>query len=249
MTINDKLIQLYQNKWNGLKETLKDKGLDEWSNYPLLIGIKDLQDFENADARVMIFGQEMSEGDWYKYDINADLSECVKAIRTFDNKIGSTNVDGKKVYRPKMSWGINKFIDLLNDKYDIKEIRYVWNNLYKMGRNVSKRKDENSRKIIGIEQEYFNVIRHEVEIIKPQVMLFLTGHGFDNILKQRFQIDNLKFHEVDNFPLKKLAKIDLSQDFPSVKYAFRTYHPCAWECKIGIKHVEIYKHIVSQIQF
>ena len=68
MNTNEALLHLYESKWNDLCRVLDEKGLYGFEYNPLLLGIKNVEDFDTADIKVMFFGQDMSEGDWYEYD-------------------------------------------------------------------------------------------------------------------------------------------------------------------------------------
>ena len=68
MNINKQLANLYLSKWDELCKALNDNGLFGYEYNPLLLNINDEDDFESADVRVMLIGQDMSYGDWYKYE-------------------------------------------------------------------------------------------------------------------------------------------------------------------------------------
>lgn len=226
MNTNEALLHLYESKWNDLCRVLDEKGLCGFEYNPLLLGMKNVEDFDTADIKVMFFGQDMSEGDWYKYDRqNQSLSECMMSIRTFDNEIGSVDLDGKRQYRG-MGGGMNRFINVFNDKFKDKKVRYVWNDIVKLGRNLRANSEKDI--LLQMEDEYFDVIKDEINIIKPQVIVFFTGceSFWENMLQQKFCIDWSNYVAVGDFNLRHIALLDLDkQAYPSVRYAFRTYHP------------------------
>lgn len=136
MNTNEELLHLYESKWSTLCKVLDEKGLPGYEYNPLLLGVKDVKDFDSADIKVMFFGQDMSEGPWYEYDRHTQpLSECMMSIRTFDNKEGSVELNGKR-RAIGMGGGMNSFIDRFNDKFKDRKVRYVWNDIIKLGRNL-----------------------------------------------------------------------------------------------------------------
>ena len=250
MNTNEALWHLYDSKWSDLCKVLDENGLDGYEYNPLLLGIKDVEDFDSADIKVMLFGQDMSEGGWYQYDRqNQSLKECMMSIRTFDNKIGAIDLNGKRGTK-SMGRGMNRFIDALNARFPDKKIRYIWNDLVRLGRNI---KGNSHQKLLEqIELEYFNVIRDEVNIIRPQILVFFTGPSkfWEIKLQQKLGISKLNYLPVHSWKgnIRQLAQLELEKEtYPAVKYVFRTYHPCAWEGRIHVKHKDLYKAIVDSI--
>ncbi len=250
MNTNESLMQLYETKWSDLCKALDENGLYGFEYSPLLLGVKDVEDFDSADIKVMLFGQEMSSGDWYQYDRqNQPLSECMMSIRTFDNKIGSIDLNGKRGTK-SMGRGMNRFIDTFNAHYPDKKIRYVWNDVVKLGRNV--KGSQQQMLLEQIEREHFNVIQDEINRISPQVLVFFTGPDkyWEAKLQQILGIATSNYQPVAGWEgnTRQLARLELDKDkYPSVKHAFRTYHPSARESRIYVKHLDLYKAIVNDI--
>ncbi len=243
MDINQELAEYYSLKWRKLCSVLDENELKGYEYNPLLLGVNNPNDFEKADVKVMLFGQDMSLGDWYKYDRNAQvLKECMLSIKTFDNKIGAIS-NGIKQTRG-MGGGMNLFINKLNSNFKDKEIRYIWNDLVKIGRNI---KWNNKKEILeSIEDKYFNVLKDEINIIQPQVIIFFTGPQpyWELRLQKKIGITDENYKNISNWNnIKQVALLDLDKTkFPSVKYAFRTYHPCARVAK-----KDMYSAIIENI--
>lgn len=100
----------------------------------------------------------------------------------------------------------------------------------------------------------------------PCAYLFLRfENGIDKFLVRDLPVEMFLSHIIVNLELgvfkklitdpcpdmeRQLARLNLDTNvFPTVKYAFRTYHPCARECKIYVKHAELYRHIVKSTDF
>ena len=249
MNINEQLANLYLSKWDELCKVLNDNGLFGYEYNPLLLNINDEDDFESADVRVMLIGQDMSDGNWYQYDRNADiLTECMPACKTFDNKEGSILYPNGPKHSKGMGGGMNMFINMLNDRYRDKKIRYVWNDLIKIGRNT--KYNDKRETLKEIEYKNFDVLRDEVQIIQPQVIVFMTGPTsyWESILQKRFgiKIDNYKeLAQLNN--IRQVAKIELNAiEYPFVQSVYRTYHPNAHNKYIASKNIR-YKAIIDDI--
>jgi hypothetical protein len=70
-----------------------------------------------------------------------------------------------------------------------------------------------------VERECFPVIPEEIRIIKPNVIVFLTGPNYDNVIGDNF--GKVSYSDVPSFTQQRLAKVSI----PDVDFAFRTYHP------------------------
>ena len=256
MKINQKLALYYASRWSNLCKALESKELYSYEYNPLLLNIVNSDDFENADIKVMLFGQDMSAEDlnrpWYKYDRDKLVDENGKLspeIKTFDSKTGACNVDGKRQVKG-MGGGMNLFIDRLNDKFKGKEVRYVWNNIVKIGRNVTK--GNNKREVLEeIESQYFDVIKDEINIIQPQVIIFFTGPDtfWEGKLQKKLGISKINYKAIPNWNnIRQVALLEMDKEqFPSVQYAFRTYHPCAYNKYIPSQS-ERYNAIIENIK-
>lgn len=237
MNINQKLALYYASRWSALCKALDSNELKSYEYNPLLLNIVNSDDFENADIKVMLFGQDMSAGDWYMYDRNNLLDEkgmLLPEIKTFDSKTGAYNVPEEGQTRGKrqtrgMGGGMNLFIDRLNDKFNDKNVRYVWNDIAKIGRNIV----WNEKKAIleEIENQYFDVVKDEINIIQPHIIVFFTGPTifWESKLQKKLGISKDNYNAIPNWNnIRQVALLDFDKEqFPSVQYAFRTYHPCA----------------------
>ena len=91
MNVNEKLANLYNSKWNGLCKALNENGLVGYEYNPLLLYIKDVLDFENADIKlhykeptlkVKINKDGIIEKGTWSYTIKIDVANLhVAAVR------------------------------------------------------------------------------------------------------------------------------------------------------------------------
>ena len=76
-------------------------------------------------------------------------------------------------------------------------------------------------------QQEFNVLPYEIKVLKPNVIVFLTGPNYDSRIEKTFNdwhaIDsNLKFIEVPGYSIRQFARIE----HPVLPFhTYRTYHP------------------------
>lgn len=116
----------------------------------------------------------------------------------------------------------NQFVEQLKSKLNGKRVEELWNNVNKIGcgaPGVGKSTDKVPSYIKEVEERCFNVIRQEIEILKPDVVIFMTKEE-DNKIKKVFGITDEAFTTIDN-NLPNLSRLAI----PGVKYAARTIHP------------------------
>lgn len=214
---------------------------------PLLIELNDDESYENADLRVMIFGRETNNWNdqkhrkqfpFYTYNFDLVTSDDVlmeimgKHIEgekeyhglgdLYHDYVFEKDDNGKRVNKTPFTRRSDQFIDLLKTKFPHQKIEYLWNNLSKIGRggkDFGQCCGKPTPEIRDIERRYFNVIMDEVNILKPHIIIFLTGFYADNDIKEKFGLSDDSFH-----PIKDGLFLDRI-DIPGVKYAARTIHP------------------------
>lgn len=95
--------------------------------------------------------------------------------------------------------------------------------------------------IHDLEKEYFHVIPQKIEILKPDVLILLTGPGqnaYYNYIKENFKVKGSP---------KPLAGIDVDAvaklDIEGISLAYKTYHPTATkDGDRGIKDAEKWQY-------
>jgi len=198
---------------------LENKDLEIKPTNPLLLSVDNEDDFRNADFRVMFFGQETK--DW-----SAGIEPQYRLNPQHDDDIGFILNIYKEFYNSGYCYihhggqfwnGVNRFRKMLGEKYPDKKICYVWNNIVKIG--IFEDKGCPPNYIYDVERKYFSVVKEEINIIKPNVILFLTGPNYDNKISDTF--GQVTYSALSPFSERELAKISI----PDVDVAFRTYHP------------------------
>ena len=211
--MNETLQKLYKSSWNifskELMEIINDDEKENKPTNPLLLYI-DEKKYENADIKVMIFGQETNdwEGDFQN---NPNLS-----LETYDDFYNSNDCFG---YAGQFWNGYNRFLTLLSNKFPEKSIASIWNNVIKVG-NSGRNKNYPPEYIYNIEKDYFNVISDEIEILNPDVILFFSGPYYDSEIRN--SLKNVSFQPFSKkYNERALAKVN----YLNRQNIYRTYHP------------------------
>jgi hypothetical protein len=216
MNVKEQLFELYSSKWENYCTEIKpiienDSYLVKPTN-PLLLNPD--TEYENADIRVMIFGQETN--DWEGI-FNPYATSDKTINRLLDVYNGFYNLEGYKKHGGHFWNGFRLFKGILTEKYPNKKVSFLWNNIIKIGKaNTMNCPPEY---IYEVERNYFSVVCEEIEILKPHIVLFLTGPNYDKYIKDRLHLSEIV--QFIQFDKKKIAKVEL----PNIDYGYRTYHP------------------------
>jgi hypothetical protein len=134
--INEKLKALYKGKWKDLTSEA-DKIKEVKPAHPLLIKVND--NYEKADIKVMIFGQdtfvwhvEFSNGK--DIDFLMDDYDCYLNNNTQDYFYkGRVKRKNKRTFWNRSNF--KYFQEQLNQHFEGKNVEFLWNNLSKIGKN------------------------------------------------------------------------------------------------------------------
>lgn len=209
--LNSKLTELYTENWSnfaGKLEEIKESELSVKPTNPLLIIVKNEDKYLNADIRVMILGQETN--DW-----GGNFTNNIEYIQSIYEGFFSSRYCFK--YGGQFWNGISRFLRMLELQNPGKSIDFIWNNVVKVG--ISGKKGKPPEYIYQVERENFKVLNQEMQILQPNLVLFLSGPYYDNILIEQFK--NIEFQKIENYHQRQIAKVKLL----NCDSAFRTYHP------------------------
>jgi len=212
--MNLKLKELYENHWDNLLRE-SNKIIDITPTNPLLLKVNE-EKYNNSDIKVMIFGQET--WGWHKF--GTSIEEGMDRYYNFFIEEQFYKGYGKSAF-----WkGFNYFKKEINTIFKDKEITYIWNNISKIGRNDGK--TGVTTKIKNLERQSFNVIKQELEILKPDIIIFFIGNRTNDL---KFHFSDISFKEIE-FNNKKVSKRKykpasyvISKYLP--KQSFKLYHP------------------------
>lgn len=212
--MNKRLQELYAIHWPNLtkelNEILNNEDLNQKPTNPLLLSIDETKYLE-SDVKVMILGQETN--DWGN-NFTGNIDEILEIYDDFYNSGYAVNTYGGHFWN-----GINRFSSLLENKFPDKKISYVWNNVVKIGASG---RDQNhpQNHIYSTELSNFKVLEKEIEILNPDIILFISGPNYDTNISKILK--GVQFsHLNEGFSTRQIAELQYNKR----KNIFRTYHP------------------------
>jgi hypothetical protein len=189
LNINKELKKIYEIHWGNLIANANKEDIKAAS--PLLIKVD--EKYENADIKIMICGQETYGWNGSIGDKNIDFLMNDYEAYLYDNQdYFNTNVNYKndeysknerlKKKNKRIFWNnanFKYFEEKLTEHFGKKNKKtaFIWNNLSKIGNSKEYKngKGKPSKKVVELEKKYFNVFKKEVEILKPNIIIFTTG--------------------------------------------------------------------------
>lgn len=207
------LVDKYQQEWDTLLSNYSATLFyDEKPTNPLLLDIP--SGYFAADWKVMIFGQETN--DWEGlFPHENGVAHLLKTYSDFYNS--------NYCYSPYdgQFWnGVSKIKKALAEKLKDsgKATSVIWNNLIKIGK--AKAKGAPSEAILKFEDAWFDVISFEISVLKPNIVIFLSGPNYDKYINRIFS--DVSFESINERGKRQLARVK-SNRLPID--SIRTYHP------------------------
>jgi len=198
--MNEKLIELYKSNWtklsNELNLIISDKNYSQKPTNPLLLSI-DENIYLKSDIKVLFLGQETN--DWGN-NFNGNIEETLEIYDDFYNSKYALNSYGGHFWN-----GINRFIELMEKKFVEKKVSYTWSNVVKIGASG---RDQNHPEnyIYKIELDNFKVLEKELDILKPDIILFVSGPNYDSNIEKN--LEGVTFSNCNStFSKRQLAKL------------------------------------------
>lgn len=204
--------------------------------------------YEEADIKVMVFGRENNnwndtkrrngtEYTGYTYNFNLQTNEDI--LNEIRGRHDNLSAGEKEVYgicdiyhdycyedtgvaKNQFTQRMNRFVELLRNRMGTKKVETIWNNVSKIGlcrAGFGGSCGQPTAQIKDIEKSRFNVVAEEVRILKPDIVIFMTGVEADGIIREKFGLPEDGFTPVRESMF--LHRVNL----PGVKYAARTIHP------------------------
>jgi len=205
---------------------LEASKLNSKSAFPLLIKVN--QEYIDSDIKVMIVGQE-TDG-WYgQLNIgNHSVDDLMKAyFNYFYQETEHSKNRGKRAF-----WNRKNF-KFFEDELKVyfasknKSVSFIWNNISKIGNDGrGKPNDE----IKQLERSYFDILKAEFKVLKPDIVIFTTGSSRDSYIRYHFGSEviftpklSLANDMLKNETLNLLAEVKIP-DFEYIS-AVRIEHP------------------------
>ena len=217
--VNQKLLKLYKSKCCVVQKVCeaynKNKVFDPHTNKELSLVFHSSCVPHNYECKkmihkILIVGQETNG-----WEFKENAKESILFTLGF---LYSPQHNGKLSFTFPF-----EFCKSIND-YDYNEnyrkTYFAWVSLRKFAYN-EKHNYPLSREIQNIIDNEFNILEEEIkEIIKPKIVLFLTGPNYDNHIKN--QLKGVKFKAVENYDERQFARVE-HEALP--KNSFRIYRP------------------------
>ncbi|CUV66283.1 conserved hypothetical protein [Sulfurovum sp. enrichment culture clone C5] len=226
--INKKLQARYEDIWKKLKAT--QPSAIESLPTPLFLEVP--QTYCDAKYKIMIFGQETHE--WGNFSEH-NLDGLIKQYHEFYENNVSFSKD-KSQYNVIFFRAFKKIKKLLDKKFGEENSEVIWNNIVKIGKYEGKNLP--SEEIMKWQEPlYESMIKFEVELLKPDIIIFFTGPNYDQYIKKAF--GDISYEPIQDY------KIVFIQSSNLPKNSIRTYHP-GYLNRIGID--TYLKNIVDAIE-
>lgn len=215
MDINLQLIELYKPKWLSLLER-GSKISDPPPTDPLLLCF-DAEKFSFASKRIVICGQET----WGWGNFGSTIEDCMGEYRRFF--VDGEFFDG---YGVSSFWKAFRFFEFqLASIFEGQSLQFIWQNISKIGRNdnCTGVTDE----IRELERMHLPVFKEEIKILKPDIVIFLTGPNRDHDIQ--FHFPDVQFSQAGDEPNLRRRAWVTSTELPFI--SLRLYHPsyfAAW---------------------
>lgn len=227
--INQKLAQLYEEYFVN-NQIMVDGDMAEFST-PFLLKVS--ESYEDAKQKVMIVGQETFT--WYgKY--GEFLSQ--------KDPIGYAQSQYSQFVESESHNYNSPFWNYLNKLFENTNVEWIWNNAFKMetveylsnekflGKKVSLSVLSKSKhykyfidKIKSLQRDIFI---KELEILKPDIVIFFTGNPYDSLFMDwQFDTNDDFYQSIPKAVEMGIDKWKLGRlNSPLLPYqTFRTYHP------------------------
>lgn len=222
--MNEELTALYEKYWDSVMTNVYIPNLSSIPNeppkcsYPYLIQVTD--HYINASKRVMICGQE-TQG--WGGECGTPDKASVKKLQYIYNYVVNHDNHGGPILKPGLLinpkpgtrfsppyW--NFAWNLMNTNPDA---GFVFQNVVKVGKYSQAGCDNN---IYELTKQYFPVWQEELKILKPDIIIFLTGN-YDWRIRQ--VVGEFQFTPVDGDTFLD----ELHFENKAIPRAFRTNHP------------------------
>lgn len=204
--VNSQLRELYLGLWPRLMTLLPDDA--SFSN-PLLLKVGPA--YCNAPHRILVIGQQTDT--WYNQVRTRDLPDPVATLMDIYEEFDLARPHPTRRRSPYW-WASHHVSEQLNGA--VPPADFVWSDLVRID-------DRRARSSQQMETELcaLGMLRREIEILAPDVVLFFTGPRYEERLRETFP--GVGFTQVSpNHPASSLARIT-HESLPVS--TFRTYHP------------------------
>ena len=200
--INQKLRETYSKKIIGLKNS---PDFAEEVDGPILMHCWE-EEYLKSNYKILYVGQE-SNG-WIGY-MDDNITASIDAYKQFAmSKNGNRSIFWQHIYKINSALNPNQ----------AEGNNFLWTNVSKFTSLDGTALDWNTH-LTTVNK--FNCLKEEIDITKPDVVMFLSGPNYDDKIKLQFN-GEVKFKTFLNRTIREIAQLE-HPDLP--EHSYRTYHP------------------------
>ncbi|OYQ77959.1 hypothetical protein B9T19_09290 [Ignatzschineria sp. F8392] len=229
MGLNHQLEQLYRAHLGSLSTAIIERKINCTS--PLLIQVDESR-WQADTFKVMIFGQEVRGWKLDSYQaveqqlanggIERYLEELLAAYSRYFYHKESQKARSRSIFMKAFS----RIKKVLKQQPSLqgRKIHLLWNNINKIARD--KRRSGMTQTLRDLEAQHFLIAEQEIEILKPDLILFLTGPSRVRDIKSHFKGVEVKRKGLSNPKKKRPRNMWYAQlQHPILGRSLILYHP------------------------
>lgn len=204
MHCNQKLKDLYIGNIPGAKRIVSELGDEVDFVSPLLMRCWE-KDYDSAKVKILYCGQETNG--WHGYlrpTTRQSIEKILDAYEEFNMGRSYNSIFWQYVHR------IHRIFNPDNNGF-------AWTNIIKFGKSDMGRPDA---VVQEAELKYYNLLKQEISILAPDMVIFFTGPNYDADIAARLR--DVSFENCSTLDARQFALVK-SVDLPCP--AIRTYHP------------------------
>lgn len=198
-------------------------------SFPFLVSVSNA--YLTSPVRIMFVGKETNGWIGKLKDFDGSPASIETILRRYDDQMQRGKWEGRF---------FQTLARVANELTNGNPGAIVWNNLIKMDWDQGR---SDSRSSIAHSQELFDLssrmLRYEIEVLKPDVIIFASGPNYDRVIKANFAYDTLSVEA------RALWKFRVGEIM-----CFRTRHPNAIRTAgfrpTGDYYAEIVRNIRNQ---
>ena len=212
--LNPKLLAVYRAVWPRLRSLV-----GQWPGISSPHLIVAPPSYSGARRRILFVGQQTytwgRNGDWCSNV--SSLPDVLRLYRDFDLGHGRGGYPRKRSPFWQACWRISQSVSNSDDSF-------VWSNLVKLDL-CGRRPPRELESFVA----QFHLLKREIRILRPDIVVFFTGHRYDDALCLEFP--RATFERIGRTPASILASVR-ADGLP--RQTLRTYHPgylrrsCNW---------------------
>jgi hypothetical protein len=208
--MNEELKKIYE----IYLQELKEKQLPETTSAPLLMHV--FEEYELCATKILIIGQETNGWGCLKDLFLDDLLKDYNDFALGQNANFNGCYQGKS-YLTSPFWNFSRSFFKNITHLDRKNKGFLWTNISKFDINCTTPPEE----LLNANPEGFWLLKKEIEIIKPDITIFLTGQKYDLWMKEYLGVS---FDEIYSNEKTNIHKVMDRDGFLPLK-SYKVAHP------------------------